>query len=91
MTHTIRLPTILRVHAGGDSAITARGDTVGEAFSDVGRRFPALARQLLDPDGAVPVFVNVFLNDEDIRYLKGLDTPMSRPSEIIILPSVAGG
>ena len=91
MTHTIRLPTILRVHAGGDASLTAHGATVGEAFSDLGKRYPALVRQLLDPDGSVPVFVNVFLNDEDIRYLKGLDTPMSQPSEITILPSVAGG
>ncbi len=91
MMHTIRLPTILRVHVGGDASITASGATVGEAFSDLGKRYPALSRQLLDPDGSVPVFVNVFLNDEDIRYLKGLDTPISQPSEITILPSVAGG
>ena len=91
MTHTIRLPTILRVHAGGDASVSARGTTVGEAFDDVGKRYPALARQLLDPDGSVPVFVNVFLNDEDIRYLQGLNTPTLQPSEIIILPSVAGG
>ena len=64
---------------------------MGEAFSDLGKRYPALVRQLLNPDGSVPVFVNVFLNDEDIRYLKGLDTPISQPSEITILPSVAGG
>lgn len=91
MTHTIRLPTILRVHAGGDASVAARGATVGETFADLGKRYPGLARQLLDPDGSVPVFVNVFLNDEDIRYLQGLDTPISQPSEIIILPSVAGG
>ncbi len=91
MTNTIRLPTILRVHAGGESSVGARGATVGETFADLGKRYPGLARQLLDPDGSVPVFVNVFLNDEDIRYLQGLDTPISQPSEIIILPSVAGG
>ena len=91
MTHTIRLPTILRVHAGGDAKVTATGATVGETFADLGKKYPGLSRQLLNPDGSVPVFVNVFLNDEDIRYLNGLDTPMSHPSEIIILPSVAGG
>ncbi len=91
MMHTIRLPTILRVHAGGDSSVTACGDTVGEAFSDLGKRYPALASQLLNPDGSVPVFVNVFLNDEDIRYLNGMDTPITQPSEITVLPSVAGG
>ncbi|MCE2526392.1 MAG: MoaD/ThiS family protein [Actinomycetia bacterium] len=91
MTHTIRLPTILRVHAGGEATVSARGGTVGEAFADLGKRYPGLVRQLLDPDGSVPVFVNVFLNDEDIRYLQGLNTPISAPSEIILLPSVAGG
>ena len=91
MMHTIRLPTILRVHAGGDSSVTACGATVGEAFSDLGKQYPALVSQLLDPDGSVPVFVNIFLNDEDIRYLKGLDTPILQPSEITVLPSVAGG
>ena len=91
MTHTIRLPTILRVHAGGEASLPAQGDTVGETFADLGKRYPGLARQLLDPDGSVPVFVNVFLNEEDIRYLQGLNTPISQPSEIIILPSVAGG
>ena len=91
MTHTVRLPTILRIHAGGDASVSARGATVGEVFSDLGKRYPALARQLLNPDGSVPVFVNIFLNDEDIRYLNGLDTPVSQPAEITILPSVAGG
>ncbi len=91
MTHTVRLPTILRIHAGGDASVPARGATVGEVFSDLGKRYPALARQLLNPDGSVPVFVNIFLNDEDIRYLNGLDTPVSQPAEITILPSVAGG
>ena len=91
MTHTVRLPTILRIHAGGDASVSARGATVGEVFSDLGKRYPALARQLLNPDGSVPVFVNIFLNDEDIRYLNGLDTTVSQPAEITILPSVAGG
>ena len=91
MMHTIRLPTILRVHAGGDPTVTARGASVGEAFADLGKRYPALASQLLNPDGSVPVFVNIFLNDEDIRYLNGLDTPITQPSEITVLPSVAGG
>lgn len=91
MTATINLPTILRSHAGGARAIEASGRTVGEAFADVAARYPKLGEQLASPSGGLPVFVNVFVDDEDIRYLAGLDTPLEEQSEITILPAVAGG
>jgi sulfur-carrier protein len=91
MSATINLPTILRVHAGGNRTIQATGSTVGEVFDDVSRAYPELAAQLTAPDGGLPVFVNVFVDDEDIRYLGGLDTKVGDRAEITILPAVAGG
>lgn len=91
MTATINLPTILRTHAGGSRTIEATGSTVGEVFDDVSRTYPKLAEQLTSPEGGLPVFVNVFVDDEDIRYLAGLDTEVADRAEITILPAVAGG
>lgn len=88
---TIKLPTILRQHANGETTVEADGDTVGEVFADLARRHPALASQLAASDGSLPVFVNVFLDDEDIRYLDGLETEVGERSELTILPAVAGG
>lgn len=88
---TINLPTILRQHTGGAKKISASGRTVGEVFSAVAEEYPKLGEQLANADGGLPVFVNVFLEDEDIRYLDGLDTPVDERSDITILPAVAGG
>lgn len=88
---TINLPTILRQHTGGAKKITASGRTVGEVFAAVGREYPKLGEQLSNPEGGLPIFVNVFLGDEDIRYLDGLDTAVDDNADITILPAVAGG
>ena len=91
MPTTIALPAIMRTHAGGARRIEVDGDTVGEVFSWVATKYPALGRQLTSPDGGIPVFVNVFVDDEDIRYLAGLETAVGDGTEITILPAVAGG
>lgn len=91
MNATINLPTVLRAHAGGSRTIQASGATVAEVFDDISRTHPKLAQQLGSGDGSLPVFVNVFVDDEDIRYLGGLDTPVGERTEITILPAVAGG
>lgn len=91
MSTTVNLPTILRQHAGGAKKIEAAGATVGEVFRSLGDDYPKLAEQLTDPNGDLPVFVNVFLDDEDIRYLDGLETSVESGSDITILPAVAGG
>lgn len=88
---TINLPTILRPHAGGAKRVEGAGRTVGEVFAAVGSEFPNLGAQLTSEAGDLPVFVNVFLDDEDIRYLDGLDTAVGERSDITILPAVAGG
>ncbi len=91
MSTTVNLPTILRQHTGGAKRVEASGATVGEVFRSLGADYPKLVEQLTDPDGKLPVFVNVFLDDEDIRYLDGLETAIDSGSDITILPAVAGG
>lgn len=88
---TINLPTVLREHTGGEKRITAEGDTVGAVFAAITEQFPKLGAQLTSLDGSLPMFVNVFLDDEDIRYLDGLDTAVRAGADITILPAVAGG
>lgn len=91
MTVEVRLPTLLRVHADGASAIQADGATIGEVFTGLTATYPGLAGQLVDDTGALHKFVNVYVNDDDIRYLQQLDTPVGDRDVISILPAVAGG
>ncbi|MFQ5966460.1 MAG: MoaD/ThiS family protein [Acidimicrobiia bacterium] len=91
MTSRVLLPAVLRPHADGNLVVEATGETLGEIISDVGRRYPNLGEQLLTDDGELPTFVNVFVGDEDVRYLEGLATEVEEGSEITILPAVAGG
>lgn len=91
MAVEVRLPTLLRQHAGGDASVAAEGATVGEVFSEVVERYPGLAGQLVDESGGLHKFVNVYRNDDDIRYLEQLDTKLSDGDVISILPAVAGG
>jgi sulfur-carrier protein len=88
---TVRLPTIMRSHAGGQSEIKAQGSTIGEVVDDVVKQFPGTATHLRAPDGGVHKFVNLYLNDEDVRYLQKLDTPVKDDDVVSILPAVAGG
>jgi molybdopterin converting factor small subunit len=87
----VRLPTVLRKNAGGQASVQARGSTVGEIFDDLVRQFPLLSGQVVNKDGSMHKFVNVYRNDEDVRYLDKLDTKVSDDDVISILPAVAGG
>jgi len=87
----VRLPTLLRVHADGAASVHADGATVGEVFSAVTTAHPGLAGQLVDESGALHKFVNVYVNDDDIRYMEQLDTPVTERDVVSILPAVAGG
>ena len=91
MAVDVKLPTLLRVHAEGAASVTADGDTVGAVFADLTARFPGLAGNLIDDDGNLHKFVNVYRDDDDIRYLEGLDTAVDDGNVISILPAVAGG
>jgi molybdopterin converting factor small subunit len=91
MPVSVRLPTIMRTHAGGQSEVSAQGSTIGEVIDDLVLQFPGTATHLKAPDGGVHKFVNVYLNDEDVRYLGKLDTPVKDGDQVSILPAVAGG
>ena len=87
----VNLPTILRSHAGGAKTVTEDGSTVGQVLVALAGHFPGLSGQVIDDKGSLHKFVNVYLNDDDVRYLSGLDTPVTDSDEISILPAVAGG
>ena len=91
MAVEVRLPTLLRAHADGASTVAADGATVGEVFADLTTRYPGLSEQLVDGAGGLHKFVNVYRNDDDIRYLDQLDTKVADGDTISILPAVAGG
>ena len=87
----VRVPTILRKHTGGEKKVEAAGTTIREVLSDLDARYPGIAAQILTGDGALHRFVNVYLNDEDIRFLGGLDAQVSEGDVVAVLPAVAGG
>jgi len=87
----LRVPAMLRPSVGGERVVNADGATLRELIEDVEKRHPGFAGQLLETDGAQRRFVNIYINDEDVRYLKGLDTPVDAGAVVSILPAVAGG
>ena len=91
MAVEVRLPTLLRPHADGAASVSAEGATVGEVFSALTAAHPGLAGQLVDESGALHKFVNVYVNDDDIRYLEQLGTPVTDRDVVSILPAVACG
>ena len=87
----VRIPTPLRKYTGGAEAVTAEGATVAAIVADLDKRHPGIRERICDESGAVRRFVNIFANDEDIRFLKNLDTPVKESDEISIVPAIAGG
>jgi MoaD family protein len=87
----VRLPTVLRSHTGGASTATVDGATVGEVLSKLVAEYPGMQGQVLTDDGSLHKFVNIYVDDDDVRYLQGLDTPVKDGAEVSILPAVAGG
>jgi len=88
---TIRIPTTLRTLTGGASSVEVEGATVGEVLANLDAAHPGFADRLFDESGALRRFVNVFLADDDVRYLEGVDTAVTDGAEISIIPAVAGG
>ncbi len=87
---TVRIPSVLRKHTDGAAKLTADGSNVGEVLRALAADHPGLEEQLFDGD-TVRGFINVYVDDEDIRYVSGLDTPVESDSEVALMPAVAGG
>ncbi|MDT3438833.1 MoaD/ThiS family protein [Pseudofrankia sp. BMG5.37] len=93
MAVKVRVPTILRTYTGGSKLVEGTGDTLGALFLDLDTRHEGLRGRLVSGDGAGELhrFVNVYINDEDVRFLGGLDAKLPDGAEVTILPAVAGG
>ncbi len=91
MPVNVRLPAALRSHAGGQARVVAQGTTIGEVVDDLVRQFPTVVSHLKSSDGELHRFVNVYVDDEDVRFLDGLATPVRDGAEVSIVPAVAGG
>ena len=91
MSATVRVPTTLRTLTAGASEVVVDGATVGQVIAALDTAHPGFRDRLLDEDGSLRRFVNVFVADDDVRYLQGLDTPVPDGETLSIIPAVAGG
>lgn len=87
----LRIPTPLRSYTAGRSEVAVQGKTVGEAMNDLIAQYPALRPHLFNGNAELRPFVNLFLNEENIRELSGLATPLSEDDRLVLIPSIAGG
>jgi molybdopterin converting factor small subunit len=90
MAIEVRIPTILRQYTGGEKAVEGAGETLAELFADLESRHAGIEARIVD-DGKLRRFVNVYLNDEDVRFLDSINTKLSDGDTVTILPAVAGG
>jgi MoaD family protein len=91
MSIKVKVPTQLRSLTEGSPEVAADGDTVRALIQDLEVRFPGIGSRLVDDGGSLRRFVNVYVNDEDVRFLQGLDTELSEETRVSIIPAVAGG
>ena len=92
MSVRVKLPTLLRANAEGRSVVEGKGGgTLRELFDDLESRYPGLTERIVTDEGALARFVNVYVNDEDVRYLGSLETEVGEDDTVAILPAVAGG
>jgi molybdopterin converting factor small subunit len=87
----VRIPPVLRTATGGAKQVDVAGGTVRELLDGLVTAYPGLGQQILAPDGQLNRFVNVFLNDTDVRHLDALDTPVGESDTLVLLPAMAGG
>jgi MoaD family protein len=91
MAIEVRIPTILRSYTGGAKAVDGAGDSLHDLLTDLDTKYPGLRARLVTAEGALHRFVNVYVNDEDVRFLGALDAKLSDGDTVTILPAVAGG
>ncbi len=87
----VRIPTPLRKLTGGAEEVTASGKSVGELIGELEKKYPGIKERICDESGSVRRFVNIFVKDEDIRFLQNLETPLGEKDEVSIVPAIAGG
>jgi molybdopterin synthase sulfur carrier subunit len=87
----VKIPPVLRARTGGEAEVTANGDTVGDVLASLAEEHPDTRDQLFSAEGQLNRYVNVYLNDEDVRVLDGLDTAVAASDTVVILPAMAGG
>jgi molybdopterin synthase sulfur carrier subunit len=91
MAKTVRIPTPLRKLTNNEEIVEVAAATIGEAIAELQTRYPGIKERLVDDNGEVRRFVNVYVNEEDIRFLKNQHTPLNDGDEISIIPAIAGG
>jgi sulfur-carrier protein len=91
MAIQVRIPTILRTYTGGAKSVEGKGDSLSALLDDLDSNHPGLRARLVTEDGSLHRFVNVYVNDEDVRFTGSLETPLSDGDGVTILPAVAGG
>ena len=91
MSVSVRIPTILRTYTGGASEVSAQGDTLAEVLENLDANHPGIRARVLDDQGAIRRFVNVYVGNDDVRFLEALDTKTPDGSQVSVIPAVAGG
>ena len=91
MSVSVRIPTILRTYTGGESEVTAEGATLAAILDDLDRNYAGIKGRILDERGALRRFVNVYVGNDDVRFLDNLATPTPDGTQISVIPAVAGG
>jgi molybdopterin synthase sulfur carrier subunit len=87
----VKLPTILRKHVDGQAQVEASGATLRDVLTDLESKYPGITKNIVSEDGGLHRFINVYVNDEDVRYLGALETAVADGDTVSILPAVAGG
>ena len=91
MSVEVKIPTVLRKHTNNEAAVQASGSTIRELIEDIASKYPEFREKVVGEDGNLHRFINVYANDEDVRYLDGMDTKVADGDTVAILPAVAGG
>ena len=91
MSVSVRVPTILRTYTGGESEVSADGGTLGELLDSLDTSYPGIKGRIVDEQGQLRRFVNVYVGNDDVRFLDGLKTPLADDAQVSVIPAVAGG
>jgi len=91
MSVSVRIPTILRSYTGGAAEVKAEVGSLREVITGLDAEYPGLAGRLLDDEGKLRRFINVYVGEEDVRFAQGLDTPVPAGAQVSVIPAVAGG